>query len=95
MVDVERPNFLLQILLCFSIAFYISFQNITIHSLIDIILKGFVNRDAVIPFSQYHRDVAILKTLFDHGSTVRHKRRCSFAYSLITLIIFKYIKLFP
>ena len=81
MVDVQRPTFLLRIRLYFSIAFYKSFENIRIHSLIDDILKQFVNQNALIPVFQYHRDAAILTTLFDHDSTVKRKRQSSFAYS--------------
>ena len=74
MVDVERPTFLLRIRLHFSIAFYKFFQNITIDSQIDDILKRLVDRDALISVFRYHRDAAILTTLFDHDSTVRRKR---------------------
>ena len=80
MVDVERPNFLLQIRLHFSIVFYKFSQNVTIHSLIDDILKRFVNRNALIPVFRHHRDAAILTTFFDHDSTARRKRRYPFAY---------------
>ena len=64
MVDVERPTFLLQIRLHFTIAFYKSFQSITILSLIDDILKRFANQNVLIPDFRYHRDAAIIDDTF-------------------------------
>ena len=89
MVDVERPTFLLQIRLHFTIAFYKFFQNITILSLIDDILRRFANRNVLMPVFRYHRDAAILTTLFDYDSTVRRKKRITVGYSLITFLITK------
>ena len=89
MVDVERPTFLLQIQLHFTIAFYKSFQNITILSLIDDILKRFANRNVLIPVFRYRRDAAILTILFDYDSTVRREKRSTVGYSLITFLILK------
>ena len=100
MVDGKRSifyckfDFLLQIRLDCSVAFYKSFQNITIHGLINNILKGFVNQDASISFSRYHRDAAISKTLFDHGATVGRKRLARSLITFFTFLVFKQIKLF-